>query len=125
MPRKRQKTERRKSISREASSDAPKHKPTEAGSPLLADALYENIFANVSVITAHHPITIANDVPIFTLPVVANPIAVSARVQNRKISICDAMKYQNGLSAAFMKYPGLDATGLFKVNPSALTPART
>jgi hypothetical protein len=63
----------------------------------------ENIAAKASVITTHQPITMANEVPSFTLPVVANPIAVSARVQSRKTSNCDAMKYQNGFSAAFMK----------------------
>src|SRR5258708_11859617 len=100
--------------------------PGRHSSPMiLADDLYENIFAKVSVITAHHPITIANDVPSFTLPVVANPMAVSARVQSRKISSCDAMKYKNALSAGFMKYPGLDAIALCRVNPSALAPAST
>src|ERR1700722_1543754 len=87
--------------------------------------LYENIVAKISVSATHHAITMANDVPVFALPVVANPIAVSTKVQSRKTSTCDAMKYQNGFSAGFMKYAGFVATGLFRLNPSAFTPAST
>src|SRR5579872_1506962 len=87
--------------------------------------VYENKAENARVMTTHHPITIANDVPIFTLPARANPIAVNASVQSKKISTCEEMKYQNGLLAESMKYPGLEAIGLLSVNPSGLTPART
>src|SRR5579863_9401197 len=106
-------------------SKAVKANFTKASWKKRKKGIYENNAENASVITTHHPTTMANDVPIFTLPAVANPIAVNASVQSKNRSTCEAMKYQNGLSAAFMKYPGLEAIGLFSVNPSALAPAST
>ena len=59
----------------------------------LTAALYENAPASAapaSVKNAHHPNTMANDVPRFTLLTQVKPIAVSASVQIMKISSADA-----------------------------------
>jgi len=80
----------------------------------LSARVYENPPASAAlanVKNAHHPNTMANEVPRFTLLTQVNPIAVSTKVQIMKISSDDAKLKRNTLSEGFMKYPGFVATG--------------
>ena len=74
--------------------------------PANQGLLYESatlIAAPARVKNAHHPNTMAYDVPRFTLLTQVNPIAVSANVQIMKISTADATLYKKTLFAGVMK----------------------
>ena len=72
----------------------------------LTPTVYENPPARAAPANeknAHHPKTMANEVPRFTLLTQVKPIAVKANVQIIKISSPEARLYRNTLSEGFMK----------------------
>src|ERR1700730_2874420 len=77
----------------------------------------------ISTTTAYQPNTMANAVPRLTLLMQVMPIAVRTRVQMVKMSNDVSRLASAGWAARSTKYPGLVATGFWKVNPSLLTPA--